>query len=235
VTSGPRPAKGLSASVVLVAAGSGRRFGAARPKQFLPLMGKPLLYWPLRAFQKTPSVREVVLVLSSDSLDWGRRFVRREKLHKVKAVVAGGAERADSVRNGVAAASPDADVVLIHDAARALVTPDIISRVAEAARRSGAALAAWPVPDTLKLARGGAAPRVRRTMPRDGVWLAQTPQGFRRDVARKLYAKRAPAATDDVQLAERAGVPVALVAAAPSNFKVTRPEDFDLCRALLRP
>jgi 2-C-methyl-D-erythritol 4-phosphate cytidylyltransferase len=103
--------------------------------------------------------------------------------------------------------------------------------VARAARRTGAALAAWPVPDTIKASRGK---RVRRTVPRDGLWLAQTPQGFRRDVADRLFRRPTRSLTDDVQLAERAGVPVELVPASSMNFKVTLPEDFALCRRLLK-
>jgi 2-C-methyl-D-erythritol 4-phosphate cytidylyltransferase len=224
----------MKACAVVVAAGRGARFGGPRPKQFLAVRGKPLLYWSLRALQRTPAVTSIVLVLAPDRVRWGERFVRRERLSKVSTVAAGGAERSDSVRKGVAAAPPEAEVVLVHDAARALVTPDIVRRVALAARRTGAALAAWPVPDTLKLSAGRAsAPRVRRTVSRRDMWLAQTPQAFRRDVARRLFSRKAAGVTDDVQLAERAGVPVALVPAAPSNFKVTLPEDFALCRALL--
>jgi 2-C-methyl-D-erythritol 4-phosphate cytidylyltransferase len=225
----------MRACAVVVAAGRGARFGAARPKQFLPLKGRPLLYWPLRAFERTPAVKAIVLVLAPEHVAWGERFIRTNRLSKVMAVVAGGAERSDSVRKGVAAAPADADVVLVHDAARALVTPDIILKVARAAAKKGAALAAWPLPDTLKEAHPSAKGpfRVKRTVPRAGLWLAQTPQGFRRDVADRLFSRPAPAATDDVQMAERAGLPVELVPAAPSNFKVTLPEDFILCRALL--
>ena len=226
----------LTVSVVLVAAGGGQRFGSRRPKQFLPLAGKPLLYWPLLVFEKTPVVREVILVTAPSSIAWVRAFVRREGLRKVSSVVPGGAERADSVRAGVGAASRDADVVLIHDAARPLVTPEIVVRVAEAARRSGAALAAWPVPDTIKSAkRKAGAAFVRKTVPRARLWLAQTPQGFRRDVAGKIFRRKPPKGiTDDVQRAERAGIPVELVPASPENFKVTLPEDFALCGKILR-
>jgi 2-C-methyl-D-erythritol 4-phosphate cytidylyltransferase len=224
----------MSASVVLVAAGHGKRFGPAsrRPKQFKPLLGKPLLYWPLRTFQKTPAVKSVVLVLSRDYLSWAPRFLRREGLAKVSAVVEGGRERADSVRNGARAVPSDASVVLVHDAARALVTPELVERVIRAAEKTGAALAAWPVSDTIKRSDGGA--RVRATLPRKDLWLAQTPQGFRRDVARKIFFRRGPALTDDVQWAERAGLPVELVAGSSWNFKVTYPEDFKLCEAILR-
>lgn len=225
----------MKAAVVVVAAGRGARFGAGLPKQFRLMAGKPLLLLSLKAFEKTPSVSAVVLVVAPDRAAWAGRFIRRERLRKVSAVVAGGKERAESVRNGVRACPPGADVVLIHDAARALVTPDIADRVARAAVRTGAALAAWPVPDTLKMARGGKRLLVRRTVPRGGLWSAQTPQGFRADLARRLFSRPSPAdITDDVQLAERAGLPVELVPASPANFKVTLPEDFRLCAALLK-
>jgi 2-C-methyl-D-erythritol 4-phosphate cytidylyltransferase len=123
------------------------------------------------------------------------------------------------------------DVVLIHDAARPLVSPDVVARVVSAARRSGAALAAWPVTDTLKSQKTGVL-RVNKTVPRDGLWLAQTPQGFRRDWA-PLLLRRMDGATDDVQAAERAGRPVEIVPGSPRNIKVTRPEDMKICEALL--
>lgn len=220
----------MNAAAVIVAAGAGRRFGGRRPKQFLLLAGKPLLYWSLRAFERTPTVRSIVLVVAPDFIKWAVSFLSRSKGRKPVTVVAGGRERSDSVRNGILACGASADVILIHDAARPLVTPGVISRVAKAARRTGAALAAWPVPDTIKESRGK---RVRRTVPRDGLWLAQTPQGFRRDVAVRLFRRPTRALTDDVQWAERAGVPVELVSASPMNFKVTLPEDFVLCRRLL--
>lgn len=226
----------MKAAAVVVAAGRGTRFGASRPKQFLPLKGKPLLHWSLRAFQRAGDVAAVVLVVPADRLDWAAGHCRRERLTKVVTVVPGGAERSDSVRNGVMACPADADVLLIHDAARALISPDVISKVARAAAKRGAALAAWPVPDTLKLAgEKGSFSRVKKTVPRAGLWLAQTPQAFRRDVARKLFSKPAPRGlTDDAQLAERAGIPVELVPASSANFKVTLPEDFRLCAALLK-
>jgi 2-C-methyl-D-erythritol 4-phosphate cytidylyltransferase len=222
--------------VVLVAAGKGRRFDpeARRPKQFLPLAGRPLLWWPLDVFERTPAVSRVAVVLPGDSLAWGRRALRRWGFRKVTAVVAGGAERADSVRAGVSALPPETDVLLVHDAARALVERPVVERVIEATRRAGAALAAWPVPDTVKMSDGDVAhPRVRRTVSRRDLWLAQTPQGFRRDVAAKVFRRRGRAVTDDVQWAERLGVPVALVLGSPRNFKVTHPEDLELCRAIV--
>jgi len=214
-----------------LAAGRGRRFGKA--KQFERLGGRPLLYWPLRTLERTPVVAKVILVVAGDRLEWARQFVKRSNCKKVSAVVPGGTERADSVRSGLAAVSPHVDVVLVHDAARALVTRDVVERVAMAAERTGAALAARPVADTVKgsvIKRGRSF--VHRTVPRAGLWLAQTPQGFRIDVMKRIAPRLSSTLTDDVQAAERLGIPVELVAGAARNFKVTVPEDFDMCRAL---
>ncbi|HRY28772.1 MAG TPA: IspD/TarI family cytidylyltransferase, partial [Elusimicrobiota bacterium] len=202
---------------------------------FRSLSGRPLLYWPLRSFEKSPSVKQVVLVVSAARLPWARRFLRECRFWKVTAVVAGGRERMDSVLRGFAAVPSSTDVVLFHDAARALVSPGVIERVARSARRTGAALAAWPVPDTVKLGR---APRrgkvlVARTVPRRNLWLAQTPQGFTRAVAEKIFRRSRRNITDDVQWAERAGRSVEIVPGSPENLKVTLPEDFKLCEALL--
>jgi 2-C-methyl-D-erythritol 4-phosphate cytidylyltransferase len=224
----------LKVSVVLVAAGSGRRFGKA--KQFQSMGGQPLLYWPLLTLERTPSVVGVVLVVGEDRLAWARRFVKRSKFKKVCAIVPGGKERADSVRAGVAVVPSKGDVILIHDAARALVTRDVVERVAVAAKRTGVALAARPVADTIKMAvikRGR--PFVQRTVPREGLWLAQTPQGFRADVLRRIAPRLSSRLTDDVQAAEKMGIPVEIVMGAATNFKVTVPEDFALCCALTFP
>lgn len=195
--------------------------------------GQPLLYWPLRTFEKTPSVVGVVLVVAKDRLRWACRFVKRSKFKKVCAIVPGGKERADSVRAGLAMVPSKGHVVLIHDAARALVSRDLVERVAVAAKRTGAALAARPVADTVKLAvtkRGRSF--VQRTVPRGGLWLAQTPQGFLTDVLRRMAPRLSSRLTDDVQAAEKMGIPVEIVMGAAANFKVTVPEDFTLCRTL---
>ncbi len=192
-----------------------------------------MFHWPLSTFHRVRSVKEVVLVVPADRVAWAKHHAARHGFSKVAAVVAGGVQRADSVRRGLGALSNNFDVVLIHDSARPLVTPDIVRRVAQAAYRCGAALAARPVADTIKGAREkGGRFYVNRTVPRGGLWLAQTPQGFRRDLAERVAPRLSATLTDDVQAAERLGVPVELVAGSAANFKVTVPEDFHLCRAL---
>ncbi|MBI4396818.1 MAG: 2-C-methyl-D-erythritol 4-phosphate cytidylyltransferase [Elusimicrobia bacterium] len=228
----------MSVGVILVAAGRGARFAprSERPKQFQPLGGRPLLYWPLKTFESLAAVGEIVCVAPREHVKRVEACVRHWKLRKVRSVVEGGEERADSVRRGFSALSPRADVVLIHDAARPLVTREVVGRVIAAARKTGAALAAWPVPDTVKKAKGTSRKSlVERTIPRQGLWLAQTPQGFRRRTAEKVFFqkdRRPP--TDDAQWAEQAGCPVELVLGSPQNLKVTVPEDLRVCAALMK-
>jgi 2-C-methyl-D-erythritol 4-phosphate cytidylyltransferase/2-C-methyl-D-erythritol 2,4-cyclodiphosphate synthase len=159
-------------------------------------------------------------------------------LGKPVRAVAGGAARAESVRNGLAAAG--APVVLVHDAARPFATPALAARVALAAARDGAALAAVPATDTVKRSLAPAAPgedgRVAETLDRRALWLAQTPQGFRTELLERAYAAagaRAAQATDECALVEALGVPVTLVPGEPGNFKLTGPEDLSRARALL--
>jgi 2-C-methyl-D-erythritol 4-phosphate cytidylyltransferase / 2-C-methyl-D-erythritol 2,4-cyclodiphosphate synthase len=155
-------------------------------------------------------------------------------LGKPGRAVAGGPARADSVRNGLAALS-GCGVVLIHDAARPFATPALVARVGEAAARDGAALAALPVTDTVKRAGPGQPPRVAATLDRRELWLAQTPQGFRRDLLLRAYqaaGAEASAATDECALVERVGATVTLVPGEPGNFKITSPEDVARARAL---
>jgi 2-C-methyl-D-erythritol 4-phosphate cytidylyltransferase len=173
----------------------------------------------------------MVLVVPQDFLLWARAFVRRSGFKKILSVVEGGAIRADSVARGLKAVPEKTDIILIHDAARALVTGDVVRRVIQGVRRTGVALAAWPVPDTIKEA--GPRSLVRRTFPREGLWLAQTPQGFRWEIAQTLF-RQAGTYTDDVQIAEKAGLPVEVVLGSVQNFKVTRPEDFKMCEAFLK-
>jgi 2-C-methyl-D-erythritol 4-phosphate cytidylyltransferase len=157
--------------------------------------------------------------------------MRAAHLKKKWSVVDGGRFRGASVRNGYRALSPELSVVLVHDAARPMIDPDVIRRVEKASRETGVALAAWPLPDTLKQATSHRT--VRRTIPRDGLWLAQTPQGFRQSVARSCLLHPSPSATDDAALAERKGFSVRLVLGSPMNFKITYPYEMRLCRLLL--
>ncbi|MBK3772692.1 bifunctional 2-C-methyl-D-erythritol 4-phosphate cytidylyltransferase/2-C-methyl-D-erythritol 2,4-cyclodiphosphate synthase [Azospirillum brasilense] len=214
-----------SCIALIVAAGTGQRFGAERPKQYLDLAGQPVLRRTIDAFRRHPKVSAVRVVINPAFRDLYDAAVAGLDLPEP---VAGGASRQDSVRNGLAALAESApDLVLIHDAARPLIDADTIDAVIAALGTHPAALAAVPVADTLKRGNGGPdGGLVAGTVDRSGLWRAQTPQGFR--FPEILAAHRDAAGlelTDDAAVAERAGLPVALVPAREENFKVTTPDD----------
>ncbi|HXM37340.1 MAG TPA: 2-C-methyl-D-erythritol 4-phosphate cytidylyltransferase [Gemmatimonadales bacterium] len=227
--------------VVVVAAGAGVRAGPGEPKQFRPILGVPMLLRALRPFAAHPEVRQVVVVLppgyAERPPEWLGR-VRGERL----AVVAGGAQRVDSVRAGLAALPRDTVVVLVHDAARPFVSRGTIDAVIARARAGVGAVAAVPVSDTLKEVGQGShrpTPRVARTVDRERIWRAQTPQGFPRQMLDDAYAQLVPSSqngipSDDAEVCERAGFPVELVPDSPYNFKITTADDFRIAEALAR-
>jgi 2-C-methyl-D-erythritol 4-phosphate cytidylyltransferase len=221
----------LRTGVVLLAAGSSQRFGKGLPKQFLLFNKEPLFVKSLRLFLRTPSVIEIALVVHRDHFTFAENWKNKMKHSQKITIVLGGAFRGESVKNGVKSLAKKLDVVLVHDSARPMITADIISRVEHAAYKTGAALAAWPLPDTLKQVKGRL---VKKTIPRENLWLAQTPQGFRRDVANRCLLKPTPLATDDVELAQRKGFKVEIVKGASTNIKITYAADLDLCRRIAK-
>lgn len=234
-----KKAKLPRASAVVVAAGSSTRMGGRTRKPYLKLRGRPILSWTLAALGRVPAVREIVLVTRPDDRDRAIQAVKLAKLPKrVQVTFAdGGARRQDSVGNGIRAASERSGVVMIHDAARPFPPQDAMKTALVEALACGAAILAIPVRDTVKRQRGKNA-RIERTVPREGLWLAQTPQVLRRAEAVKLFARlaKSPRAevTDDASVFERFGKPVALVESSTMNLKVTRPEDLPIAEALLR-
>jgi 2-C-methyl-D-erythritol 4-phosphate cytidylyltransferase len=204
-----------------------------RKKQDIRLGARPLLRWTLDVLEATGEVQGVVVVVPVEDVRAWRRRLRG--CRKVQAVVAGGAERQESVARGLAAVPSTADVILVHDGVRPCVTPELVRRVAEATRAHGAAVAALPIAETLKR---GAEGWVKETVPRDGLWAIQTPQGFRAELLREAHRRAAAdgvLGTDDAALVERLGTPVRLVVGLPGNVKITRPEDLPLARRLLGP
>lgn len=216
---------------IVVAAGRSERMGGV-DKIFATLMGRPLLAWPLGAFKQCDAIEGVIVVAAPSSLDRVRDLVKEWRFGKVTAVVRGGETRQDSVRAGLDAASA-ATIVAIHDAARPLVTPDLIARGVALARETGAALCAIPSRDTVKEVDGDP-PVVRSTPERARMWLAQTPQVFDRELLLEAHARATSAATDDAALVEAAGHAVRVYEGAPWNFKVTTEEDLIIAEALLR-
>lgn len=214
-------------SAIIAAGGRGLRFGAERPKQFFEIDGRSILDTSIDALAASDRVDEIVVALPAAHLAEVAKAWRSAP--KPLAFVAGGARRQDSVANALAKSSPAADVIVIHDAARPFVTADLIARTVDAAQAHGAAIAAIPVRDTVKQTgdpdRDGSRP-IRATIPRETVFLAQTPQAFRRDLlARALEAGKAIDATDEAMLVERLGLPVHVVDGDVRNVKITTPED----------
>jgi 2-C-methyl-D-erythritol 4-phosphate cytidylyltransferase/2-C-methyl-D-erythritol 2,4-cyclodiphosphate synthase len=221
----------MSFGAVIVAGGRGTRLGAGQPKQLLDLGGRAVVEWSLRAFDAHPGLDEGVLVLPADlstSADrWLGGLTRRWR------VVAGGARRQDSVRAGIDALSPSVTVALIHDAARPFVSAAVIDRVAAAALADGAAVPAVPALDTVKRVSAGAM-TVRETLPREEVWLAQTPQGFGVAVLKSAWAVVGDDdVTDEGMIVERAGLPVTIVPGERTNMKITTTDDLEAARAAI--
>jgi 2-C-methyl-D-erythritol 4-phosphate cytidylyltransferase len=217
---------------ILVAAGRGERMQAALPKAFLPLAGRALLRWAADAFEQSESVSGLVAVVPETLRPDARDIL--VGVGKLRAVVGGGERRQDSVAAGLAALPTGFDgVVLVHDAARPLISPEIIAAVAKAAADTGAALPVLPLVDTVKRVRDS---RVESTLDRSELFAAQTPQGFRLDVLTRAYAEADAAGvtlTDEAMAVERLGLPVAAVPGSARNRKLTTPDDLLWAQRLL--
>jgi 2-C-methyl-D-erythritol 4-phosphate cytidylyltransferase len=213
---------------VIAAAGSSTRMGG-EDKLFAPLVGRPLLAHVLAAVQECPLVDRIVLVLSSGNLQRGREVAAQHGIDKLSAVCSGGPRRQDSVRLGLEALGP-CDWVLVHDGARLLVEPAISEGLA-AARETGAAVPAVPIPDTVKTA--GPDGIVDSTVDRSRLWAVQTPQVFRYDLLLRAHREVSADVTDDASMLEALGLPVKLFPGSPLNMKVTSPRDLRTAEALL--
>jgi 2-C-methyl-D-erythritol 4-phosphate cytidylyltransferase/2-C-methyl-D-erythritol 2,4-cyclodiphosphate synthase len=215
-------------TAIIAAGGSGARFGAGQPKQLLTLAGRPILERAVGAFLASPLISEVIVALPATLLADPPPYLQQTRLQLVE----GGTTRRASVAAALAHVREDSALVAIHDAARPLVSPALIARTIEAARLSGAAIAALPIHDTVK--RSGADGIIVETVPRTGLFGAQTPQVFGADILRRALAGAgAVAATDEAMLVERSGYPVTLVDGDPGNIKITTAEDLRMAEALL--
>jgi 2-C-methyl-D-erythritol 4-phosphate cytidylyltransferase/2-C-methyl-D-erythritol 2,4-cyclodiphosphate synthase len=224
----------MRVAAIIAAGGQGTRLGAGVPKQLLVIGGMTVLRRSLELFAGHERVDEIVVVLPRELAadPPGDLSVKEKPL----LVVAGGDRRQDSVRNGFDAVRSRADVVIIHDAARPFASPGLVTRTIDAAWESGAAMAALAASDTVKLARDGPdrALLVERTIPRERVFLAQTPQAFRTEVLAAALAANTDdvAVTDEAALAEAAGFPVRIVAGETTNLKITTMADLAAAQAL---
>lgn len=223
-------------AVIIPAAGRSTRFGGMEKKTFTCLDGRPVWLRAAELFWKREDVSKVYVVIApEDRDDFRTRFGHLLAFTNAE-VVSGGAERFDSVANALARVPEDVAFVAVHDAVRPLATPTFIDEVFAAAREHGAVVPGVPVADTLKRVEPGTN-RITDTVPRAGLWQAQTPQVFRRDWLAEAYAKRAEfagAITDDAQLIEAAGHAVFAVPGSPANFKITTKDDLELAEAVLK-
>lgn len=219
---------------VVVAAGSGSRFG--RPKQLVELAGAPMLSWSLRTLAHMAEIAEIVIATEPDCVEPIAAMAAQTAPEKPVRVVPGGATRQASARAGLDALSERIEAVLIHDGARPLVRASDVRRGMNAVSEGRAALLAVPVVDTIKVV-DAAKGTVLRTLDRDELWAAQTPQfALLRDMRRAHLdaARNTGASTDDATLLERAGMDVHIVSGSPDNFKITIPEDLLRAEQLLR-
>jgi 2-C-methyl-D-erythritol 4-phosphate cytidylyltransferase len=219
--------------VIIAAAGIGARMHADRAKQMIELAGAPLLVHTLRRFEASDAIDQIILVLQPDLTHEVLGLISRHNIKKVIRVVAGGAERQDSVYRAIQVIKEEtARVVAVHDAARPFVRPEEIRAVVERAASTGAAVLATHATDTIKQVKSG---RVQRTLDRRRIYHAQTPQAFRFPIIREAYErayKDGFMATDDSQLVERLGHRVSVVEGSPINIKITRPFDLEMAEVI---
>lgn len=221
-------------TAIVLAAGNGSRMNSHTKKQFIEIKGKPIVWYSLFAFQQSV-VDEIVLVTGKDDVDYCQKeIVQRYNINKVKAVVAGGKERYESVNNGLKEVS--GDIVLIHDGARPMINQSIIDRCVEGAKRYGAVVAGMPVKDTIKIVTVDNI--IEDTPDRSKVWITQTPQAFNTKLVKDSYEKMMEcndsSVTDDAMVVEKYSTQkVRFVEGDYSNIKITTPEDICLAEALL--
>ena len=222
-------------AAIVPAAGSGSRMGLAAPKQFHDLDGVPILVHTLRRIEQSDAIGSIVLVVPTGHLAWAEGIVLEYQLSKVTRIIAGGPHRQDSVQAGLEALPDEVELVLVHDGVRPFVPLSIIEDCIKEACRSGAAMVAVPVKDTLKAVSKEQV--IEQTVDRTGIWQAQTPQAAMVSLLKEAYVEAAKqpdfTATDEAALLENINVPIKVVEGSEKNIKITRPEDLNLAKAIL--
>ena len=224
----------MAVSAVIVAAGSSKRMDNGVDKLSVRVNGKPLIAWTISRFESADSVDEIIIVAREDSLGFVEEVVNGEGFGKINSVVAGGAHRQNSTENGIMALSRESEVVLIHDGARPLVHPSDIDSLTEDVFKHGASLLATKCNDTIKEVENG---KIVKTIKRDSLWSAQTPQGFRKDIIAEALAKAERdgfIGTDEASLVERMNIEISIVEGRRDNIKVTVQEDLKFVERYFR-
>ncbi len=222
-------------TAIIVAAGEGKRFGGAVPKQFVEISGKPLIIHTLERFELCPVVDEIIVVLPAAQAATFSEITRNYHLQKLSKTVSGGATRSASVLNGLKVVNSEtAEIVAVHDGARPFVSVAEITETIKKAKENGAACLTAPVTDTIKEISDG---KIVRTLERSRLRRALTPQCFRYDILRRAFEENnfnAADATDECFLVEKLGVEISIVEGSAKNIKITHKEDFALAEILLK-
>lgn len=226
----------MKADALIVSAGKGQRFMEGRKKQFFSLGGKPLLAHTLDPFEACPLIRSILLIVGQEDQDYClREIVEKFRYRKISQVIPGGRRRQDSVKNGLEALGVDSEVVVIHDGVRPFVTREMIEDTIRSAIRFGAAIVAMPVKDTIKMAHPDGT--VLKTLERETLYQAQTPQSFQTSLIREAYLKAAEdgfVGTDDASLVERLEKKVHILPGSYTNIKITTIEDLMMANLILK-
>jgi 2-C-methyl-D-erythritol 4-phosphate cytidylyltransferase len=226
----------MSNWAIIVAAGKSVRFGDALPKQFHNVAGKPLLAWTIAAFENARLIDEIVVVLSAEFQFFVKKdVIDQYKFMKVSKVITGGKNRQSSVFNALKSLPGSTNIVVIHDGVRPLILSADIDRVVAAAEKHKAAMIAVPVKETVKQVEGNT---IIKSLERDKIWLAQTPQAFEYNLILEAHEKfsceDSNTITDDSLLVEKKGIPVRVIEPSGPNTKVTTPEDMAYVETVLR-
>ena len=220
-------------TAIILAAGKSERMGGGVDKTFLSLVDKPVVAWSLLAFERCPDIDRIVLVVRKDQTLASKAVVRMFGISKLDKIVAGGQKRQESVQSGLAACDLDTRIVVIHDAARPLVTSELVSEVVQAAKKTAAVTVGRPMTDTVKYCEK--AQTVTKTVDRTGLWTVQTPQAFQIRELRAAYkALKSGEVTDDCMAVERNGGTVKVIQNLKPNVKITTAEDLQAVSALLK-
>lgn len=222
-------------TAIFPAAGSSKRMGGGVNKNLLEIAGEPILIRTLKTFSQVERVNFLIVIVASHEVETVEKLLRGTKGLKSWVVTIGGSERQYSIANGLKLLPNDAEIILVHDAARPLISTRTINDVIDAAEKFGGAIAAVPSKDTIKIV--DAEGFVKHTPPRSELVAVQTPQGFRREILLQAYEKAATEnflGTDDSSLAERLGVKIKIVASDYQNIKITTPEDMTIAESFLR-
>jgi len=220
-------------SAIILAAGQGRRLNTSVPKPLVKVGNFPAIVYSLRSLSRHPDIDEIIVVVSAGNQQAITKALKNYSFKKIKAFVLGGARRQDSVDNGLKVVSPNSDWVLIHDCARPFIDRKSITRVIQAAKKTGAAILGIPVKATIKSVKAGLL--VDRTVDRTNLWEIQTPQVFKTELILQAYKKYSRGdVTDDASLVEKAGKKVQVVLGSDENIKITTNVDLLFAKEIAR-